>query len=178
MNVLDIIILLPLVYGAFRGFINGFVHEILYFAFLVLSVFFGYRFVVFISELIETKYDYHSDFLKLYAFIGILIVMMIVIYFITKSIESLLGLVGLGIINKLAGALFGIAKWALLVSLILYMIAAFDGDQDLIKKDVKAKSLLFQPATQVALLLIPSMEIATVDIKGKVNEVTKKIKKN
>jgi membrane protein required for colicin V production len=177
MNKLDIFIALPLLYGAYKGFRNGFVHEVLIVVCLVIGIFCGYRIVNFITDFIETKYNYHSDMLKFYAFIWILIVMMIIIYFITKSTDSLLGLVGLRFINKLAGSIFGIAKWALIISLVLYMIAPFDKKDEIIPKDSKAKSQLYQPETKVALLLIPSMVVATKQIKGTVNKATDNKKK-
>jgi membrane protein required for colicin V production len=174
---MDMLILLPLLYGAYRGFMNGFVHEIIYLIFLILCIFFGYRLVEFVSEQIETTYNYHSDFLKVYSFIGVLIVSMILIHFLTKGIESLLKIVGLGLLNKLAGALFGIVKWALIVSLVLNIITAFDKDQEIISKEKRNKSMFYHPAMDIAQLLIPSMEVATFDITKKVNEAAKKIKK-
>ena len=177
MNKLDIIIALPLLYGAYKGFRNGFVHEVLIVVCLVIGVFCGYRVVNFITEFIETKYNYHSDMLKFYAFLWILIVMVIIIYFITKSADSMLGFVGLKFINKLAGAIFGIAKWILVISLFLYIISPFDKKNEIISKDTKEKSQLFQPVTQVALYLIPPMVVATKAIKGKVDKATEKKKK-
>lgn len=89
----------------------------------------------------------------------------------------MLGFVGLKFINKLAGAIFGIAKWILVISLFLYIISPFDKKNEIISKDTKEKSQLFQPVTQVALYLIPPMVVATKAIKGKVDKATEKKKK-
>ena len=171
MNELDIVLALPLIYGAYRGFRNGLVYEVLIVIVLIAGVFGGYRLVNFITDYVQTNYNYHSKMLPFYCFIGILILLMVVIYFITKASNKLLDFFGLGIINKIAGAMVGVVKWAFFVSLIFYLIAPFDGKNTIIPKDKKEDSFLYEPVSQFALLIIPSMTLFTKEIKGQIKKV-------
>ncbi|MEI6817353.1 MAG: CvpA family protein [Bacteroidota bacterium] len=174
MNELDIMLALPLLFGAYKGFKNGLVYEILILIVMIGGVFGGYRLVNFITEYVQTNYGYHSRMLPFYCFIGVLIILMVLIYFISKSSNTLLDFFGLGIINKIAGALLGIIKWAFFASLLFYLLAPFDGNNLLITKEKKDESMLYEPVKEFSLLIIPSLTLATKEIKGKVDKLGKK----
>jgi membrane protein required for colicin V production len=173
MNELDIILALPLLWGAYRGFRNGLVYEILIVIVLIAGVYGGHQLVNYVTEYVETNYNYHSKMLPFYCFIGILILLMVVVYFITKASNKLLDFFGLGIINKIAGALIGVVKWAFFISLLFYLIAPFDSNNKIIPKDKKEDSFLYEPISQFTLLIVPSMTVITKEIKGQVDKVKK-----
>ncbi len=174
MNELDIILALPLIWGAYRGFRNGLVYEILIVIILIAGVYGGHQLVNYVTVYVQTNYNFHSKMLPVYCFIGILILLMVIIYFITKASNKLLDFFGLGIINKIAGALIGVVKWAFFISLIFYLIAPFDVANKIIPKDKKQDSFLYEPITEFALLIIPSMTVINKEIKGQVEKVKKK----
>lgn len=173
MNELDIVLALPLIWGTYRGFRNGLVYEVLIVIVLIAGVYGGHLLVNYVTEYVQTNFNYHSKMLPFYSFIGILILLMVIIYFITKASNKLLDFFGLGIINKIAGALIGVVKWAFFISLLFYLVAPFDGKNNIIPKEKKEESFLYEPISQFALLIIPSMTVITKEIKGQVDKVKK-----
>ncbi len=173
MNELDIALALPLIWGAYRGFRNGLVYEIIVVIVLIAGVYGGHKLVNYVTEYVHTNFNYQSKMLPFYCFIGILIALMVIIYFITKASNKFLDLFGLGIINKIAGAFIGIVKWAFFISMIFYLIAPFDGKNNIIPKDKKEESFLFEPLSEFSLIIIPSMTIITNEIKSQVDSFKK-----
>ena len=173
MNEIDIVLLLPLVWGAYRGFRNGLVYEVLILIVLIGGVFGGYRLVNFMTDYLRENFGYHSKMLPFYTFIGILIMLMVIVYFITKASNKMLDFFGLGIINKIAGALLGVVKWAFFTSMLFYLIAPFDAAGNIIPKDKKEDSILYEPISEFSLLIIPSMTFVSKELKGQVEKVKK-----
>ena len=93
------------------------------------------------------------------SFIITLVVVILVIYLLGKIIEKLIDLVALGFFNKLLGLFFGVLKGALLVSVILFVINSFDGNQRLIKPHVKENSLLYGPVEKIIPTIVPWLDL-------------------
>jgi len=66
-------------------------------------------------------------------------------YFIGKSIETMLEMASLGCVNRIAGAMFGIFKGLLLVAALIYVMELADVKSVLITKDQKEASMFWKP---------------------------------
>ena len=68
MNYIDIVILLFLLYGAFRGFSKGLIIEVATLAGLILGVFIAIRYSPFTEGILKDFLKYHVPLLVLYRF--------------------------------------------------------------------------------------------------------------
>jgi len=159
MNLLDIFIIVPLVWFAYKGVRRGLVLELASLAGLVLGIYAAIHFSDFTEQFLIDSFDAHGKYLYVISFIITLVVVIVVIYLIGKLIEKLLDLVALGFFNKLLGLVFGLLKGALLVSLILFIINSFDTNQRLIKPNVKENSLFYAPVEKIIPTIVPWLDL-------------------
>lgn len=149
-NYLDIIILLPILYGMVRGFLRGFVREFTSIIAIVLGIvaskLYAPDFSVKILEVINMP-----DWLgRALAYILLFIGVSLLCQSIGKLFQRFLRAISLNWINKLAGGIFGAIKWALIMSVVLNMLLLIDPYYELFNAEAKSTSLAYQPTLRVA----------------------------
>ncbi len=149
-NLLDIVLLVPLLLFAFNGYKKGIIIEIATLAALVLGIYAALFFSGYTANLLTGSFNISTEYLNIIAFIVTFIGVLIVVMFIGKLLEKVINLLMLGIVNKLAGALFGILKGALLLSILIFLINYFDTDASIIKKEARTQSVLYKNVEPVA----------------------------
>ncbi|WP_420384863.1 CvpA family protein [Roseivirga sp.] len=125
MKTLDIILLIPLVFGAFLGFKKGLLLEIIGVLAFILAIIGGFKLMetgmVYLSE-------YFEDFGQLLPFISFLIIFLAIILLINmlgKLLKKMIDMTLLGGFDKFAGAILGLVKWAIGVSILLWLVNNF-----------------------------------------------------
>ena len=159
MNLLDIFIIVPLVWFAYKGVRRGLVLELASLAGLVLGIYAAIHFSDFTEQFLIDSFHAGGQYLHVVAFIITLVVVIVVIYLIGKLIEKLLDLVALGFFNKLLGLVFGLLKGALLVSVVLFVINSFDTNQRFLKPHVKERSLFYAPVEKIVPTIVPWLDM-------------------
>jgi membrane protein required for colicin V production len=158
MNLLDFLILIPIVWGFIRGLTKGLIIELATLAGLILGILAAYYFATEVSELIRSYFTFSDRTARTIAYILIFVAVMIIAYIIGKIIEKTVDLIALGWLNKLLGAIVGLAKGALVAGLIIYLIVTFDRYEKIITRQVKEKSMFFQAAARVIPSLVPGIQ--------------------
>lgn len=146
MNLLDFLLLIPIVWLCIRGFGKGLVLELATLAGLALGILAAYFFADELEAMITDYFSFSSSATRIIAYIIIFLLVLLVLFIVGKLVEKSVDMVALGWLNKLLGAIIGIAKGILLVCIVLFLIEQFDPSQKVIKPDVKQKSLFYQPA--------------------------------
>jgi len=82
----------------------------------------------------------------------------IAVHFIGKGLEKIVNMVAMKLVNKLAGALFGLLRTALIMSVLLTIINAFDAQAPIVPKDIKKDSLLYTPLSMLAGKIVPAVK--------------------
>jgi membrane protein required for colicin V production len=164
-HLLDILLALPIVYGAINGFRKGLIFEVSVLLALAGGVYGGYRFSGYASGILAEKFDISSKLLPAVSFLTVFLLVLLLVLAVGKAIEIVLSVTPAGIMNRFAGMVLGFVKWALLVSLALYIIYPFDLRYKLIPEETKSGSFLYQPVSKVALFLIPA-------VKGKLGSLS------
>ena len=126
MSIIDLVILVPLAYFGFRGFMNGLVKEILNIVGIILAVYLTFRYMDALVVLIEPLFDEKSATIPFISgiiiFIGTLLIVALVAWSLKKTLEA----ANLSTVNRLLGLGFGVLKSGLLVSSILLLLAGFN----------------------------------------------------
>ena len=121
MKTLDLILLIPLLIGAYTGYKRGLIMELVGIIALVLAVLGAFKLlhvgIQFLSEYIPE----YSNFIPFIAFIGIFIGILILVNILGRLTKKFLDLTILGAFDNFAGSIIGIVKWAFLTSVILWL---------------------------------------------------------
>lgn len=125
MNILDLLLLIPIISGAIGGFRKGFIIGVISLLALVLGVFGGFYFLNWGVSLLVTEFGLTGKMLPILAFIVIFIGIIIIVNFIGKLLKKFIQMILLGGIDKLAGALVGAFMWVFLVSSLIWVASVF-----------------------------------------------------
>ena len=159
LNVLDIIFLVPLLWFAYRGFQKGFIIELSSLVALILGIYIAINFSYFAAKFLTDNFEIGDNYLNIIAFIVTFAAVIFGVFLIGKFIETIINIILLGFINKLAGCVFGIIKAAFLISIILWIINSLDPGQNIIKEKLKQKSLLYESVQSFAPTIIPKLNL-------------------
>jgi len=165
MNYLDIILALPLLIGAWRGFKKGFIIEIFTLLALLVGLYAGIHFSDFMAGLLREHLGMTSEYVPIISFTLVFLGVGALVYFAGKMLETAISVVALTPLNKFAGLVFGTIKMLFFTSALLVILESYDQQGDLIPEDLKTGSLLYHPVKNVSLLTIPALRYSGLFIK-------------
>ncbi len=168
MNKIDFILAIPLLWGAIIGFKKGFVLELASLVALVLGVFGALKFSDFTAQKLTTYLEFSSTYLGLISFLITFIVIVFGVFLFAKMLSKALKLVALGLVNRLLGLIFGLVKYTLILSFLLYFFENINRKFELVSPDYKKNSLLYEPieiASKPFSKLLNSFEIPALDLE-------------
>lgn len=165
-HILDIILALPLVWGAYKGFKKGLIIEVTTLVALIASIYGAIKFSDFTAVYLRENWTIDERYMPILSFAVTFIAIVILVNLLGRLLEKVVKLASLGTINKLAGALFRVAKIAIIISVVFSMVDSLDKDWGLIPTEMKEGSVLYEPLSQIAPIIIPAI---------KDNEWTKKL---
>ena len=145
MNYIDIVILLFLLYGAFRGFSKGLIIEVATLAGLILGVFIAIRYSPFTEGILKDFLNITSRYLSYIALAVTFLLVVIVVYLLGKMLTRLVDIISLGLVNKLLGTLLGIAKYFIMVCVLLMIVDALNDKFHFLSEETRENRLLFDP---------------------------------
>lgn len=155
MNLVDIILIVPIVWFAYQGFKKGFVIELASLAALILGIYAAIYFSGYVADILVNSFNMGPKYVPVVSFIITFVVIVFLVYSVGKILEKLIDMIALGFVNKLAGSVFGILKGAVMISIVLMIINHFN--EDLISSDKKDNSFLYAPVEGIAPLLWDSL---------------------
>jgi len=165
MNYLDILLFIPLVVGAWRGFKKGFVIELFTLLALLVGIYAGIHFSDFMAGILSEHIGITSKYLPAIAFTITFLGVGAMVFFGGKMIEKLIKVVALSPVNKVAGLIFGLLKMLYITSALLVILESIDEKNDFIPEDLKESSLLYQPVKSTALTTIPALKHSSLFLK-------------
>ena len=154
MNFLDLLIAIPLGFLIFKGYKKGLIYELASLAGIVIGSLLAVRLANWFSALIGLD----GENALLIAFFIIFIAVIILSLFAAKLVERFVKLMHVGIVNNLAGALFGLLKGACIVGVLLYYVAVIDLNEKVLTRDAKDTSILYRPVERTGRKLAGKMD--------------------
>ena len=158
MNILDIIICIPLLWGVYKGFTKGVIYEIFLLMALAVGVWGGFKFAYLASEYLQKTFSINASWLPLLSFLTVFVIIVVLIILLAKFLEGMIKITGLSIVNKVLGAIFGMLKWALIVSIIFYLLNPVNDKMNFISKEKEEKSFLYGYITKLGTLVTPELQ--------------------
>ncbi len=178
MSQIDIILIIPLLWGAVMGFKKGLVLELASLVGLILGIYGAIKFSDYTAEKLVEFVDITQQWLGLISFLVTFVGIVLGVFLAARVLNKALKLVALGTVNRVLGLVFGTLKFALIISTALYFFENINRKFEFVENDFTHDSLLYEPiklATDPFKELLEDFEISKVqekanDLKNTVEE--------
>ncbi|AKQ46862.1 hypothetical protein TH63_16455 [Rufibacter radiotolerans] len=131
MTTFDLFLLLPLAYGAFKGYFKGLVLEIASLATLVILTVFGMKLVGLLTPPIHEWLGDNAGFLPFVPYLLVFIGIGLAVRAFGMVVKKGVHLTPFGVLDNLIGAGIGAGKWAFAICLLVYFANATGLDTSL-----------------------------------------------
>lgn len=164
MAIIDIVIVALFVLGAIFGLMKGFIKQLatllgLVVGLLAAKALYGVVAEKWIGHLVESM-----TIAQILAFIVIWIGVPLVFTLLASLLTKAMEIISLGWFNRLLGAVLGILKYLLLISVLVSVFEFIDADNKIISKTNKQESVLYYPMQKFAGMFLPAAKSVTEQI--------------
>lgn len=166
----DLIVIIILIIGGFNGFRKGFVVSIASLIAIIAGGMGAFFFSDCLGVWLSSVVDWSSGQIAVAAFALTFILVVLAVHLMAKALEKFLKLVALGLVNKIAGGVFGLLKNALIISFIMYGLSGFEG---LLPDDLGEDCILYPQVESMAPAVLPYWE--DIQEKTKLEELEDKL---
>jgi len=161
MGILDIILGLLLIYGLYKGLMNGLFVEIASIIALIAGIYGAIHFSYITGEYLSVNMDWNERYINISAFIITFIIIVLIVQLAGKFLTKIADFAMLGLLNKIAGALFGALKVAVIIGAILIFFERANTNVKLVKSEIMEDSVLYEPVKEIGALVFSKV------LKGK-----------
>ncbi len=162
MNYIDLILLIFLLWSAYRGFRNGLIIEVASLAALILGIFGAIKFSYMTSDFLIEKFDMTTQYLPLISFAITFVIIVVVVHLLAKALDKLVKAIALGFVNRLLGVLFGVIKTAFILSIILVILNTIDRKTHFLPEDKIEESFLYKPISAFAPMIFHDLNFESI----------------
>ncbi|MBE0660979.1 MAG: CvpA family protein [Bacteroidales bacterium] len=149
MGTLDIILIIPIVWFAWRGFSKGLILSITSLVALFAGIYFSIHFSGWVANWLVIELSWDGQHVNIVSFIITFIVVVVVIQLIGRLFDSVVDWAALGILNRVGGLLLGLVKSVLFLGILLFVVNNFDTNNKLITQQMRTGSYLYEPLSSV-----------------------------
>ncbi|MEX1055998.1 MAG: CvpA family protein, partial [Rhodothermales bacterium] len=142
---LDILIIILLVVGIVRGFMKGAIRQALGLVGSVLAVILGLEFMHPMGQAIAGLVGLSEPLYAPVGFIAIFAAVEILVFLLSRTLESLLRVMKLTVVNRAMGGVLGLAKTVLILSVLFLVLGLFDVPE----AENRQSSILYRPVATV-----------------------------
>lgn len=167
MTILDFFLLLPLGYGAWRGFKKGLIIEIFTLLAIIVGIYVAVHFSDTLSHKIVENVGEGYSSTPAISFTLIFLAVGALIYFGGVALEKVVKVVKLSIMNRMLGLFFGLIKALYLLSILLVTYESYDPNGKLLPLDSRENSLLYSPIKYTSIKTIPFMSESRLYLESK-----------
>ena len=158
MSIIDIILGIILLFAFYTGLKKGLFVTLASLIGLIAGVYGAIYFSHYAGAYLSSSFNWSEQVTNLAAFAITFLAIVFVISLAGKLLTKIADFASLGLINKLAGGIFNVLKFAFIVSVIFMFISASTSVSGLlISEEKKASSKLYAPVASIAPLLLPNL---------------------
>jgi len=153
MGFLDIVIGILLVWGLFKGLKNGLFVEIASLVALIAGIYGAIHFSYIIGDYLAENLNWSEQYLKIASFLITFFAIVLLMYFAGKFLTKIANFAMLGLLNKVAGGVFGALKVAIIVGALLVFFDRLNSSFNFIGEDTKEESIFYGPVKEIGALV-------------------------
>ncbi len=157
MSTLDIILAAILLFGLVKGFMKGLFVEITSLVALVLGLYGAIHFSYFIADFLKERVEWSEKYMQIFAFASTFVLIVLLISLSGKLLTKLADAAALGILNKVFGAVFGVLKIGLILSVVLIVFDKLNRNLPFVNEEKLEASILYKPVKNLAPMIFPSI---------------------
>lgn len=131
MSAFDLFLLLPIAYGAIRGFFKGFVLEITSLLALIIITVFGLKLVGLVTPRVQEWVGESAWYVSFLPYLLVFIGFGLAVRAFGLVLKKVIHLTPLGLLDNLVGAALGGAKWGFAIALLVYFAHLSGLDQSM-----------------------------------------------
>ncbi len=161
---LDILLLIPLLLFAWSGYKKGLIISLASLAALVLGLYFAFFFSDYAANLLSKYFTINDKYLAALSFVVTFVAVILAVTLLGNALHKVVDVLMLGFLNKAAGAVFGILKGALYLSILIFVINYLDPGGNIIKKDSRENSIFYEPVASLAPFIYSWLNLEELDI--------------
>ncbi|MDR1021930.1 MAG: CvpA family protein [Prevotellaceae bacterium] len=174
MNVFDIAFALLFCVAVYFGIKNGFIMQVTALLSLILGVYIAFKFSGMLAGWI-TGLGVGSQAIAIISFTLIFIGVIILARLAAHVAQKIVSIAMLGWLNRLLGVVFSLAKMALIVSVVLFIINSIDREFGFMPRGQISKSKLYMPLSRLAPSLLPYLDFD--NLKTSLQDMDKRLDK-
>ena len=152
---LDIVFLVPLLWGAYSGFKKGLIAQVLGLTSLFAGVWLGVNYQEMVSPFLIEKVQ--EKYLSISCFIVLFFSVIILGAITTKIMEKFTNFIQLKLINKLVGLILGVLKISSFLVIAVSIIQTWDSQSIMIDQSTKENSLFFPVFNNIGNSILPNL---------------------
>ena len=149
MAFLDIILGLPLVLGLWKGLKNGLFVELASIIALIAGIYGAMHLSYYAGDYLSQNMEWDERYINIAAFIITFIVIVVVVSLAGKILTKIANFAMIGLLNKIAGGIFGILKVGVLLGALLIFFDRMDTSIGLVTEEAKKDSVLYEPVKEI-----------------------------
>jgi len=149
-NWIDALIFLALGFGLIRGLMKGLVTELIAIVAVVLGVVGARLWGAAFAGWCMKQFTWPESVCTVVAYVLLFLSITVVCNILGRLLSKLLKAIHLGWANRLLGGVFGCAKWAVVVLVVVFLLDTLDQNFHFLKSDLKKSSITYQPAVKTA----------------------------
>tara|TARA_R110000796_G_scaffold183498_1_gene299877 strand:+ start:5311 stop:5802 length:492 start_codon:yes stop_codon:yes gene_type:complete len=149
MNFLDIILGLLLIWGLYKGLKNGLFLELASLIALIAGIYGAIHFSYIAGDYLSKNMAWDEQYMKIASFIITFIIIVIIVHLSGKLLTKIADFAMLGLLNKIAGGIFGTLKVAVILGAFLIFFDGMDTRFNFINQETKEESKLYKPIKEI-----------------------------
>jgi membrane protein required for colicin V production len=158
MNWIDFVIIALLAFGLIQGFIDGLIIEIAKLAALILGIWGAIHFSGWTAGKLYGWFDMQETWTGIVAFAITFIVIVLCINLLGRLLDTIVKSVSLGFVVKTLGAVFGVIKTALILSVVFVFLNTINEKRHFLPSATIEKSFLYNPIADIIPAIFPIVE--------------------
>jgi membrane protein required for colicin V production len=149
LNFIDYIILIILVLFLIQGYRKGIIISLASIAALVLGIYIAVHFSNYLDATLLEHLHPSRKWLPILSFAITFVLVVIAVMLVAKLTEKLVDVVGMGFFNHIGGALVGLVKGVILVSILIFIFISFDSKGKWLTEKDKKGSFFYSHVAEV-----------------------------
>jgi membrane protein required for colicin V production len=157
MTSIDILLMVVLLIGIVNGFRNGFFVELASLISVMLGIYVAIRFSFLTKSYLEKEVDWNPTVVQVVAFAITFLLVIVVVSSMAKIFTSVANFASLGFINNFFGALLGLIRTILVVSVLLNLMQKAQLETYFLSEQNKRNSKVYGFVQEVSKEVYPSI---------------------
>ena len=155
MGFIDVIIIILLLIGLYKGIKNGFFVEIASLVAFVIGVFIAIKFSYLVKDIIVNWVNWSPETVQITAFALTIVLVIAIIHLSAALFTKIADFAFLGWVNTLFGGIFGVLKSMLALGIFLTLVQKVNIDDVLISKEKQEASIFYRPLQNAVVYIFP-----------------------